>query len=76
MREKRETAPELFDAQYRNLAFSVNPKNPLVNALEGIDKLLDEVSEILDPVHAQINRNTKRTGRPPVSQPGQRTDGR
>ena len=64
MREKQETAPELFDAQYRTLAFSVNPNNPLLTALQGIDKLLDEVPEILDLVHAQINRNTKHTGRP------------
>ncbi len=64
MREKRETSSELFDAQYRNLEFSINPDNPLFTALQGIDKLLDEAPEILDLVHAQINRNTKRTGRP------------
>ena len=65
MREKRQTSSELFDAQYRNLEFSINPNNPLFTALQGIDKLLDEAPEILDLVHAQINRNTKRTGRPP-----------
>jgi hypothetical protein len=65
MRKKRETSSELFDAQYRNLEFSINPNNPLLTALQGIDKLLDEAPEILDLVHAQINRSTQRTGRPP-----------
>ena len=39
-------------------------KNPLAAELEAIDKLLDEMPEILELVHADINRSEPPSGRP------------
>jgi len=39
-------------------------KNPLAAELEAIDKLLDEMPEILELVHADINRSEAPSGRP------------
>jgi len=65
MRKKEDTERELFDLQYENFVWSVNPKNPLMTELAAIDKLLDEVPEILDWVHADLCRGTETTpGRP------------
>ena len=66
MRKKETTDRELFDLQYENFIWSVNPKNPLMAELAAIDKLLDEVPEILDWVHADLCRGAKAApGRPP-----------
>jgi transposase, IS5 family len=65
MREKKNIDRELFDAQYENFVWSVNPKNPLVEELAAIDRLLDEVPEILDLVHGDLAHNvTTGPGRP------------
>jgi IS5 family transposase len=66
MRKKENTDRELFDLQYENFIWSVNPKNPLMAELAAIDKLLDEVPEILDWVHADLCRGVGAApGRPP-----------
>ena len=54
MRQKENTDHELFDLQYENFVWAVDPKNPLMVELAAIDKLLDEVPEILDWVHADL----------------------
>ena len=54
MRKKENTDRELFDLQYENFIWSVNPKNPLMAELAAIDKLLDEAPEIVDWVHADL----------------------
>jgi len=61
---KKESESELFDEHYRMLEFATDRKNPLINELGAIDKLLDEMTEILDLVHADINSKGAKTGRP------------
>jgi len=63
MRNK-ESESELFDEHYRILEFVTDRQNPLINELGAIDKLLDEMPEILDLVHADINSKGAKTGRP------------
>ena len=48
MRKKENTDHELFDLQYENFVWAVDPKNQLMAELAAIDKLLDEVPEIVD----------------------------
>ncbi len=65
MRKKEETDRELFDLQYENFVWVVDPKNPLMAELAAIDKLLDEVPEILDWIHADLCKQTNTApGRP------------
>jgi len=65
MREKAKTEREIFDEQYQLLEFSMSPKNPLMAELKAIDKLLDEIPEILDLVQRDLAHNKKKaTGRP------------
>jgi len=65
MRKKENDDHELFDAQYQSVAWSISPKNPLMKELEVIDKLLDEMPEILDLIHSDLsNTKKKETGRP------------
>jgi IS5 family transposase len=61
MRKKENTDHELFDLQYDNFVWAVDPKNPLMAELAAIDKLLDEVPEILDWVHADLCHPTPTT---------------
>ena len=66
MRKKENTDRDLFDLQYENFIWAVNPKNLLIAELAAIDKLLDEAPEILDWVHADLCRGVGATpGRPP-----------
>jgi hypothetical protein len=69
MRKKEETDRELFDQQYETYMWVADPKNPLIAELAAIDKLLDEVPQILDWVHADLcNQNPSTSGgRPPVA---------
>ena len=60
---KKQSESELFDEHYRMLEFAMDRKNPLATELQAIDRLLDEMPEILDIVHADINRSEARTGR-------------
>ena len=62
MREKISDR-ELFDQHYRMLEFAMNPKNPLAAELKAIDQLLDEIPEIIDLVHADIDRSKSKKGR-------------
>lgn len=66
MREKENTNRELFDAEYRNYAWAISPKNPLMKELNAIDKLLDEAPEILGLLQADLAESPKETkrGRP------------
>ncbi|MCK4957857.1 MAG: ISNCY family transposase [Planctomycetes bacterium] len=56
----------MFDAQYKSMAWAISPKNPMMKELAAIDKLLDEASEILDLVHADLTKAPRKTpgGRP------------
>ena len=62
MRKKENTDHELFDLQYENFVWAVDPKNPLMAELAAIDKLLDEVPEIVDWVHADLCHPVPTTG--------------
>lgn len=65
MRKKEDTDRDLFDLQYESFVWVVDPKNPLMAELAAIDKLLDEVPEILDWIHADLCQQTKTApGRP------------
>ena len=65
MRKKENSDHELFDAQYRNFAWAISPKNPLVAELAAIDKLLDEAPEVLDLVAVDLANHDKTvSGRP------------
>jgi len=65
MRKKEDADRELFDAQYQNFAWSINPNNPLVAELAAIDELLDEAPETLDLVDADLTNRAKTVpGRP------------
>ena len=55
--QKKQSESELFDEHYRMLEFAIDRKNPLAAELEAIDKLLNEMPEILELVHADINRS-------------------
>ena len=59
MRKKENTDHELFDLQYENFVWSVNPKNPLMAELAAIDKLLDEAPEICDPAAHALARGDR-----------------
>jgi len=61
---KKQSDRELFDEHYRMLEFAMDRKNPLAAELGAIDRLLDEMPEILDMVHADINRSEAPSGRP------------
>lgn len=66
MRERQRTEAELFDEQYRSMMWPVSPKNPLINELATIDKLLDESPELLELARANLDNCAKQpTGRPP-----------
>jgi IS5 family transposase len=54
MREKQETSPELFKAQYDAMEWVVKKTNPLYVQLQAIDKLLDEMPDILTCVHEDM----------------------
>lgn len=60
---KKKTERELFDMHYQMLKFSMNPKNPHAAELDAIDKLLDEIPEVVELVHADINTTENRSGR-------------
>lgn len=64
---KKQSESELFDEHYRMLEFAMDRKNPLAAELKAIDKLLDEIPEILELVHADINRSDTKTGRSAVA---------
>lgn len=75
MRPKK-SEPELFDEKYGSFGFAMNPKNPLVNQLEAIDKLLDEMPEILDWARADLDSGAgpksdaqRKGGRPKGARP-------
>jgi len=55
---------ELFDEQYRALMWSVRGDSPLVRELEAIDRLLDEIPEIVKRVRADLTNSARdRRGR-------------
>ncbi len=54
MREKEESAPELFKAQYDSMDWVVKKTGALYKDLEAMDKLLDEMPDILASVHADV----------------------
>lgn len=55
MREKCKKDAELFDAMYESLDWMVDSKkNPLYAELEAMDKLLDEMPQILELVQADL----------------------
>jgi IS5 family transposase len=60
---KKQSDRELFDEQYQMLEFAMNPKNPLAATLKAINRLLDEMPEILDWVHSDIDRGAGHKGR-------------
>ena len=64
---KKQSESELFDEHYRMLEFAMDRKNPLAAELKAIDKLLDEMPEVLDLVHADINRSDAKKGRSAVA---------
>ena len=64
---KKQSESELFDEYYRMLEFAMDRKKPLAAELKAIDKLLDEMPEILDFVHADINRSDTNTGRSAIA---------
>lgn len=55
MREKQESAPELFKTEYDAMDWNVKKTNPLYVQLQAIDKLLDQMPEIVTLVHADLN---------------------
>lgn len=55
MREKAVTSPELFQAEYDAMQWCVKKSNPMVLQLEAIDKLLDELPELLTAIHENIS---------------------
>ena len=69
MRKQIQDDHDLFDEQYRNFAWAIDPKNPLVNELAMIDKLLDEIVEILDFVQRDLTGQPQKApgGRPTVA---------
>jgi IS5 family transposase len=60
---KKSSDRELFDQQYRMLEFAMNPKNPLAAELKAIDELLDEIPEMIDLVHSDIDHSKSKKGR-------------
>lgn len=69
MRKQIQDDHDLFDEQYRNFAWAIDPKNPLVNELAMIDELLDEIPEILDFVQQDLTGQPQKApgGRPTVA---------
>lgn len=55
MREKQESAPELFKTEYDAMDWNVKKTNPLYVQLQAIDKLLDQMPETVALVHADLN---------------------
>lgn len=65
MREKERTSRDLFDEQYRMIKFSMKADNPLALELDAMDRLLDEIPEVLDLVHADLTKGAGQgDGRP------------
>lgn len=70
MREKQESSPELFKSEYDAMDWNVKKTNPLYVQLQAIDKLLDQVPEIVTLVHDDLstrpgkNALKSRFGRP------------
>jgi transposase, IS5 family len=70
MREKQSTNHELFDTLYQHFSWSVDPKNPTLKMLQAMDRLLDEVPEILALVLQDMSKAPAKNkkgimGRPP-----------
>lgn len=60
MREKEVTAHDLFKAEYDSMDWCIKKTNPLYLQLQAIDKVLDEMPEILNCVHRDIAAPTGR----------------
>jgi hypothetical protein len=75
MREKESSSPELFDESYRTFFWAVDAGDPNLKMLQAMDRLLDEVPEILEMVDGDLRKaapgKTAKKGRagPPTRPP-------